>query len=776
MKKLTLLFLLVTAVTKVIAQESLTIGILNDKETRESELLQKLKNDIIGVVGQSTDIKFNEVLYNNFDPKMAKKNYNALLANSDIIISFGVVNTVMLYEENNYAKPTIVVGAINKDFISIPKDQNTSQTNNLNYLITPFSYKEDLDVFASVFPFQKIGVVLDQYVLDMLPVKEQFDNYFKDKTSSYKFIPLDHGMNYDAMFLDVDAVYLIGNESINDAEFEELISSINERKLPSFSAYGMKDLEEGVLMTNQPAINFDQFFRRIALNIESINNGTNAAELPLIIDNRKGLSINMATAETISFHIKNSMLATVNLIEGTSSVDPQFAYSLKEIMDQVVVENLTLNVERQNISLSEQDVKSSKSQYYPDLTANVNSYYIDPKVAEISNGQNPELSTGGNLTLNQVIYSEQATANVSIQKSLLDAEKENFNASELDIILNSSIAYFNTLILKTNVSIQNKNLQLTRQNLTIADQNLEFGDGAKSDVLRFKSQLAQNTQSMIEARNSLRQAYNQINQLLNNPISNKVSIEDSIITVDKFRNDSYDFLVETLDHPNQRSLLIGFLIEESFRNSPELKNIEYNRDAIDRSYKLNSYGRFIPTLSLQGHYNYAFSNSGVGSEIPIGVPTSPDGTYNVGLNLTLPIFQQNQRNINRQTSIIQQDQLNIQRSNIELSFEQNMNDIVLDLINEIANIEISAVNLSFSQESLDLSQNEYRNGAIPVIQLLDAQNNYLQAYLTNATAKYNYFLVLMQLQRALGTFFLMETDAVNQDFIDRAGQYILNNN
>lgn len=778
MKKLILFFLLANIISFAQAQTTLTIGIINDKQTSDSApLFQKLKKDISDVIGKDrVTVVFNEVLYNNHDIKLAKDNYSKLLGNSDIIIAFGVVNTIMLYEEKKYPKPTIIVGAINNDIVDIPKSRKTSEINNLTYLITPFSYSDDLDVFAELYPFKKIGIVLDGFMLDLLPLKKQFDDYFSDKTSTYEFIKLVDNSYNDTLFNDVDAVYLVSNTNLEKELFEKMIASINIKKLPSISGYGINDVERGVLSTNQPAINFDQIFRRIALNVEDINNGTNASDLPLVIDYKKGLSLNMATAEQIGFPIKNSLLATVNLIEGTNNIDSRFSYSLLELMNQVVENNLTLSAEKQNILLSEQDVKSSKSQYLPDVTANVNGAYIDPKIAEISNGENPELSTAGNLSLNQVIYSEQATANIAIQKSLLYAQKEDYNASELDALLNGSVAYFNALVLKTNVSIQNKNLQLTRQNLEIANQNLELGASGKSDVLRFKSQLAQNTQSMIEARNSLSQAYYQINQLINNPISNKISIEDTIISTGNFQNATYDFLIETLDDPKKRHTLIAFFIEEAIRNAPELKNIDYNIDAIVRNYQLNSYGRFIPTLALQGGYNYAFSKSGVGSELPSGYPIPPDGTYNIGLNLSLPIFQQNQQNINRQTSIIQQDQLNTQKDNVKLSLEKNINDIVLDLINEIANIEISEVNLTFSEESLDLSQAEYRNGAIPVIQLIDAQNNYLKAYLSNATAKYNYLLVSMQLQRAIGVFFLMNTATDNQDFIQRARQHIINNN
>jgi len=778
MKKLILFFLLANIICIAQAQTTLTIGIINDKQTSDSEpLFQKLKKDITDVIGKDgVNVVFKDVLYNNYNIKSAKENYHQLLGNSEIIIAFGIVNTLILYEEKSYPKPTIIVGAINNDIADIPKNKKTSGINNLTYLITPFSYSDDLDAFAEIYPFKNIGIVVDDFMLDLLPLKKQFDDYFDDKKSTYEFITLVNNNYNDTLFNNVDAVYLVSNTNLKRESIEKMIASINNKKLPSISGYGVSDVESGVLSTNQPAINFDQIFRRIALNVEDINNGTNASDLPLVIDYKKGLSLNMATAEQIGFPIKNSLLATVNLIEGTNNIDPQFSYSLSELMNEVVKNNLTLSAERQNILLSKQDVKTSKSQYLPDVTVNVNGAYIDPKIAEISNGENPELSTAGNLSLNQVIYSEQANANISIQKSLLDAQKEDYNTNELDAFLNSSVAYFNALVLKTNVSIQNKNLQLTRQNLEIANQNLELGASGKSDVLRFKSQLAQNTQNMIEARNSLSQAYYQINQLINNPISKKISVEDTLISTGNFQNITYDYLIETLDDPGKRHTLTEFFIEEAIRNAPELKNIDYNIDAIVRNYQLNSYGRFIPTLTLQGGYNYSFSKSGVGSELPYGYPIPPDGTYNIGLNLSIPIFQQNQQNINRQTSIIQQDQFSTQKENIKLSLEKNINDIVLDLINEIANIEISEVNLNFSEESLNLSQAEYGNGAIPVIQLIDAQNNYLKAYLSNSTAKYNYLLVSTQLQRAIGFFFLMNTTKENQDFLERARQYIINNN
>ncbi len=776
--KLTLLLIFINILAYSQVTKTVTIGILADKSSEETKpLLAKLKTEIRGVVGQSATTVFKEALENNFNTETAKSNYQTLLnSDADIILAFGVINNIVIDKEEQYPKPVILFGNANSDFYDFPEGQKASGVNNITYLIAPFSYTNDLDVFKSLFAYKKIGIVVDDFIPETLPVKRLFDDYFTKNGGSYKLISLQKDGNINADLNDIDAVYLAGGFYLNDNEFKTLVTSINAKKLPSFSAYSQEDVEKGILASNQPKTNIDQFFRRIALNVEAIVEGANPSILPMYLDYKKKLSINSGTAKQIGFPLRYSMLANADFIGGQNDVQVGTSYSIIDIMRGVVEKNLSLDVERKNIELSSQDVKTAKSSYLPNVTASANAAYLDPEVAEISNGANPEFSTSGNVTLEQVIYSEGAGANITINENLQKAQQETYNAAELDALLDASVAYFNALILKTNVEIQNQNLQVTKKNLEIADQNFAAGESGKSDVLRFRSQLAQNSQSLINAENQKRQAFNAINQLMNNPIATEIDIDDAEISEGVFENYKYQDFLEILDDPKLRPSLIEFLVEEAKKNAPELKNIGYNMEATLRNYRLNNLGRFVPTVALQGQYNLAISESGKGSTVPQGFPIAPDGTYNVGVNLSLPIFQQNQRNINRQTAKIQEDQLLVQKENIELSIERNVNDVLLDLINQIANIEISKVSEEAAKESLDLTQNAYAQGAVPLIQLIDAQTNYLQAQLARATANYDYLLTSMQLERIIGYFFLMNTEASNQDFIQRVTQYILNKN
>ncbi|MFA8343489.1 MAG: TolC family protein, partial [Rhodothermaceae bacterium] len=80
-----------------------------------------------------------------------------------------------------------------------------------------------------------------------------------------------------------------------------------------------------------------------------------------------------------------------------------------------------------------------------------------------------------------------------------------------------------------------------------------------------------------------------------------------------------------------------------------------------------------------------------------------------------------------------------------------------------------------AKESLELTQNSYFEGAVSVIQLIDAQTNYLQAQLASSTANYKYLMASFRLERAVGHFFLLESEESNKKFLDRAKQHMINN-
>ena len=778
MKKCSIvLALLFTVVSFSQTKNRYNVGFLFDKQTTEvTQLLFSLQDEIKAVVGEDAIIEYaaENVLVNQYNLEKANLNYQTLLNNdTDIIIAFGLVNNELISNLSDHKKPTILFGAVNNDFDHFTDNNTTSGVFNFTYLIAPQSFKEDLQALKQLTSFTKISIAVQQNLLELFPYKEVFDLEAKTLGFSYNIIPYQDANDIiNGITTDIDAFYLATGFFLTPDDITKISASLIEKKIPSFTTTNTKDVAYGLMATNQSSSNINQFFRRIALSVEAYVNGQSLSQLPVFIQSSNELTINFNTLERVGLVLKYSLISKTNFVGDFVNVLSEKKYNLLDVMSGVVGENLALLSRKKEIALSAQSVKTSRSNYLPSVVAGTMGTYIDPNLAVLTNGQNTEFSTSGAIAVQQTLYSEATNANISIQKDLLESQKQTYNATELDAIFSAANAYFNALILKANVQIQNQNLNLTKKNLQIANQNFEAGQSGKSDVLRFTSERAQNTQTFIESINQLQQAYISLNQLLNNPIDLEIDVDDAELGQGILKNYNYNLLKDIIDDVSLRNLFIEYLVKVAIDNAPEIKSLNYNLKATKRTINLNGFGRFIPTLSLNGQYNKNFNQWGAGSEQSLIL----DNNYNVGVQVSIPIFNRMQTNINKQTAEIQQQQLTINKQNIALGIDANINSAVLNLTNQIANIEISKISEKAAKQSLELTQVSYANGAVNIVQLLDAQNNYLSAQLSQITAVYNYLLSSIEIERYMSYYFLLHTQEENQDFIQKFYDYIQDRN
>ncbi|MEM9141366.1 MAG: TolC family protein, partial [Bacteroidota bacterium] len=703
---------------------------------------------------------------NDFDLALARQNYQALLQGSvDIIIAIGSASNEALQEQTAYPKPTIFFGSINTDLTEVDMEKKTSGIPNFTYLTGLQSFENDLSTFKALTDFKNVGIAIEAPIAATLPIDQTFDRITNTLGVSYRLLPFDTAADITENLEGLDAVYLAGGFFLLDHEITELSEQLIAHNLPSFTSNTPHDVELGIMGTNSSGDNLDQIFRRVALTVEAYVNGNPLSDQYVFIDFDQRLTANFNTMQKLGIPIRYSLMENTDFVGEFKNELSEKTYSLLDVINDNFARNLGLQSQQKDVELSVQDVKTAKSNYYPNVTANASFTNVDESIAFAP--LQPENSTDGNIQLTQTLYSEAATANISVQKNLQKAQEANFSTAQLDAVLEASNLYFNALISKVNLQIQAQNVQLTKENLRLAQQNYEAGQAGKSDMLRFQSQLAQNTQSLVEAINQLQQAFISLNQLLNNPIAFELDVEDAQLGKGVFAEYNYEELAEILDNPLLTEPFVAFLIEEAKKNSPELESLDYNLKAVERNLKLNSFGRFIPTLAFQGSYNQNFNQWGAGS-----VDLDPANNYNIGLNLSLPIFNQYRTNINRQTAKIQQEQLEINTQNTELAIEANVSTAVLNIVNQISNITLSEVSARAAQESLELVQSSYSEGAVSVIQLIDAQTNYLQAQLAQAQATYSFLLNTIQLERFMGYNFLLHTEAENTAFKQRFTNFL----
>ena len=777
------LFLMLLLTPEICAQsqkDRVAIGVLvDDTQQRANIRIEQLKRELDALLGAKYQIQILEdnILGANWSANVAAENYDHLMQDRDIdiIIGFGVLTGSVIAQRETYQKPVIALGIFDPQLQGLPAvEKNRSGVHNLTYIFGfNQSLERDLGVFYDIFPYQKVGVVFYGDVLNVLARDTAFvENFFKDVTQknqiSFALLPFTNEIETLSMAVrqGVDAVY-IGYLGPNEgAEKRAFINAVNESGIPSFGS-SVADVQQGVLAAIAPEENFAKIIRRISLHVEAILNGEDAAHLPVHMSFEENLTLNMQTANKIGFSPKFTVLAKAELINEFAPEGARVV-NLRQVMREAMNTNLDLKIEAGAVDAALQEVFLSRTRFFPSLSLGATGVQIDKNRAESSFGQQPERVVTGTAGIKQLIFSEQAMGNVSIQKYLLQASEYGYEKLKLDVILNASGAYFNVLRAKIRRKIQQDNVALIRRNLEIARQREAVGYSGRSDVYRWESRLTAANTDLLAAKNDVELTKIQLNQLLNRPI------DEAFIAQETTLSDSLYFgylgsVREYIDTPKSLSIYTDFLIGEAVQNAPEIEQIEASINALQRSLRSFQLARFVPTIGLGAEWQRVLSRSGTGSDV-VGV-NPIDNPWNVSLSASLPLFQGGATRINIQQTYIEINKLEDQRTRLMRVLESNVRATMLDVIVKAVNLESSQKSAELADKSLALVQDGYAQGRVSIVNLVDAQNAALAARLSSLVSEYEFLISVLKTERAVGKFSLLSTPEEQQNFLNRFEAY-----
>ena len=757
------------------SKRDVNIGVVYDGiADGTDELFDGLRNELTTLLGSKYNIQIpgDKILDAGWSAANAVAHYDRLVQEPDvdIIIGIGILTSTAIAKKKGYVKPVIALGIFQPELQGLPPaTENKSGIHNLTYILLNRSVERDLDIFYEIFPYQKVGIVFYGEVLKLISSDPNlFREVMEKNKTSFKLLPMAD--NIEGVFAtasqDIDALYLGYAGPFAGEEETKLIDEINARGIPSFAS-SVASVKRGVLAAIAPEENFPKIIRRISLNVEAVLNGEDPANLPVNMSFEENLMLNMQTANKIGFSPKFTVLAKAELIN-EFALEGARVVNLPDVMHEAINANLDLKIEEGTVNSAQKDVSLARTNFFPTLRLGAAGVQIDKDRAESSFGQQPERTVTGTVAVEQLVFSEQAIGNVSIQKHLLRASEHSYEQLQLDVILEAAIAYFNILRAKTGRKIQKDNVDLTRRNLEISKQREAVGYSGRSDVYRWESRLATANTDLLAAKNDVELAKIQLNQLLNRPIDEAFIAQETTLSDSLYL--SYLGSVKAyLDTPKSLNIYTDFLVEEAIRNSPEVKQVVANTGALERSRRSFKLERFVPTIGLGFESQHIFSRNGAGSDVAGVDPI--DNPWNVSLNASLPLFQGGATSLIIQQTSIEVTQLKDQRARLVQNLELNLRAAMLELIVKRVNLESSKKSTEFADKSLALVQDEYAQGRVSVVDLVDAQNVALRANLSALDSEYDFFISVLTTERAVGKFSLLNTSEEQQDFLNRFEVY-----
>ena len=393
---------------------------------------------------------------------------------------------------------------------------------------------------------------------------------------------------------------------------------------------------------------------------------------------------------------------------------------LKEIFFLALNNNIQIQQNKNNSKIDKLNIDESKSAYKPQIDFYSNLTQIDSDRAKYSNGLSSEGSFEAGIKLSQVIYSDKILKNIEIKK-LLDLSNTNNIKSQNDEILYKVILSYLDVIKANNYNdIIKIKYNFISQNLDFAKQRVEIGVQDRSDVYRWESELSN---ANIELSNSQKQL-----NYLKIELANLLQIDKNFSFVEYGLNSNIFKLSnnDAIKYLSNKKVQDLFLDDIIYSHS-KLKQIDELINAKAQELKMNKSSRYLPIIAFEGSAKNTLNRYGVGAN---ATRYWDDNEYQAVINLSLPLYEGGAKSISIEKNEIEFVNLKLQYNNVKSLIEKNVEQDYDSLLKSYEKISYSKTSLDFSKKNYDLIQDKYKNGKENIISLLDAQNAYIVAKLT----------------------------------------------
>jgi outer membrane protein TolC len=373
----------------------------------------------------------------------------------------------------------------------------------------------------------------------------------------------------------------------------------------------------------------------------------------------------------------------------------------------------------------------------------------------VQSGFAAEDSTDVALNLSQTVYSDSQWANYKIQSLLLEASNSQYRQTELDVIREASLAMADILQAQAEAAIQQENLIFSEKNLELAIDRVSLGASTSADQFRWETQVANAKSAVFDSFSRVLISKQNLNRILNLDITQNFEVEE--LDMDVLMIYTVAELFDLMDNTATFERAYEFGIARAFMQSPEIARLELIIAAKKKEVVALSRRNWFPEFSLNGQLSDNLDKSGLQAD-------GDDGRdWQLMLNAQIPFYQGGQIKAQLKKGEIELAQLENQmaliKQQIALQLRSSMNNVLTSLFN----LQFTNSAASAAARSLSLVTDAYSQGAVPIVDLLDAQTSSISANLAKVQAYIGFFRSYIEMQRTIGAYeFLLAPEEKDQ--------------
>ncbi|NGP76063.1 TolC family protein [Balneolaceae bacterium YR4-1] len=418
--------------------------------------------------------------------------------------------------------------------------------------------------------------------------------------------------------------------------------------------------------------------------------------------------------------------------------------TLQEAIEIALKNNYQLKQASNNLDLAEKTIFSEYSDFLPSISAGLDgSSRKGQQLVRQGDTQvfqdNVTNGLSGRLSASLPLFSGFDNI-ISLRISEADklSSEERFQRAKENVIFNTASDFLQLLLNKELLQIAQENLASSEKQLEQVRAQVEVGSRPTVDLYNQESTVASNELTVTRRENNLQiSRLSLIRQLQIDPSGNYEFITPELDTESVSMSTGTEYSIENL-------------VDQALENRSDLKADMAELRTLELQLKQAKFDLF-PTLSASASLSSSYSDQYFGGGVSFSDQFwDQNYTSSVGLSLNIPIFN-NWNRMNR----IQSAQVNLKNAdlgleNTRLQIIQEVYQAYNDYVSYIKELESTDKALTAAEKTYETQQERYEVGAGTLIELSDANAQFVQAQANRAQAVFSFIFQKKLLDYYLG--------------------------
>jgi outer membrane protein len=420
------------------------------------------------------------------------------------------------------------------------------------------------------------------------------------------------------------------------------------------------------------------------------------------------------------------------------------ALDLKEALERAEKYDAALRIAMSDYMAAEEAYPQSRANLLPDLTAG-GFYQRNDTTRENSTGAIPDVDSnfttkGYDITLNQIIFNKTFWDTMEQSKALVAQAAANYEVAKQDLILRTARAYFNVLGAQDNVAFTRAEKEAISRQLEQSRERFNVGLIAITDVRESQASYDNAVANEIVAKNTLRNNIEALRVIIGDPVDDLAPLAETIPLL----------LPEPADIDQWQNMALD--------NNLNLKASRFGLTAAKENYQANRGGHY-PTLNLSAAHTY---DSADGSPFGDAFGGADNTNNNVAVQLAIPLYQGGgvSSRVRQANAQVWSAQAAVDQS-VRTTVQQ-LRDAYLGVEASVSSVEAFYQALISAKTSVEATEAGFEAGTRTSVDVLLVQGRQFEAERNYARSRYDYLLVLLELQQAAGSLNRDDVWQINQ--------------